>query len=182
MSRLRFHTDVAVFEMFPDARDHIRTPPVGEPPLAFVDRLAKRSAFEDALAFCAYALPRREAVAWGCRSLGGLGMPPRGDRPALEAAEAWVAMPAEETRRTAYDRWRDGDREDPVTWLALAAAWSGGSLLPDVAASPPAARHLTAMAVRTGLRLALHRISKADKPRVARAWIAQAKRFAEDGL
>ncbi len=182
MSRLRFHTDVAVFEMFPDARDHVRTPPIGKPPLDFVARLVKRGTFEEALAFCAYVLPRREAVAWGCGSLHAAPQRLVKDRASLEAAEAWVQMPAEEARRHAHDRWRDGDREDPACWLALAAAWSGGSLLPDLAASPPAARHLTAMAVRVALRLAFHAIPASGKPQVARGWIAQACRLAEHGL
>lgn len=182
MPRLRFHTDVAVFDTFPDASDHIRTPPTGGPPLAFVARLVKREAWEEALAFCAYALPRREAVAWGCRSLRPLPPAESGGRPELEAAEAWVDAPGEDARRDAYARWCDGDKEDPLTWLALAAAWSGGTLLPDVPASPLAARHLTAMAVRTALRLALHRVPQRDRPAIARGWIARACDLAEKGL
>src|SRR5262249_36834639 len=68
----------------------------GHTPAAFVAVLAEGGHHADAARFAAFALPRREAVAWACRcaraALGADAPPTAWD--ALHAAERWVAAPS----------------------------------------------------------------------------------------
>ena len=178
---MRFNTDRALFDAFPTARDHIKAEPADVPPAVFATDLVKRGKSEDAIAFCAYLLARREAVAWGCRCMRGVlgsGTP----SPGLLAAETWVGAPSENARVAAYERWNDGDREDPSTWLALAAVWSGGSLVPTLPNAMPAPPYLTANMVRVALVLALNRRPLQAKAGDAQDWVRAGLRLAETGL
>ncbi|MCW6506728.1 DUF6931 family protein [Lichenifustis flavocetrariae] len=182
---MRFNTDRALFDAFPSARDHVKTEPTGGTPAAFLKLLLDCHSFDEAISFCAYLLPRREAVAWGCRCLRSNlrdGASSHAASPALLAAEAWAEAPSEERRRTAHACWEKGDKESPASWLALGAAWSGASVAPDTPNPMPAAPHLTATMVRVALILLLHPIPKIGKPNVAREWIADGSRIAEFGL
>lgn len=159
MSRMRFTTARDVFDAFPAARDDIDAEPTDDGPLAYLRTLMDSETPEDAVAFCAYLLPRRESVWWACqcvRSLNSPRKPPEED--ALAAAESWVREPEEEHRQRALQLGTLNERSAPTTWLALAAAWSGGSMMLEdqpVVLSPA---HLTAKAVRAAVLTALARI------------------------
>jgi len=85
---------------------------------------------EDAVTFCAYLLPRREAVWWACRCARTPLNKIAEDRAAgLLAAEAWVEEPDDERRQVALDIGTRGHCDDPLTWVALAAGWTGGLLV-----------------------------------------------------
>ncbi len=183
---MRFNTDAALFDAFPTARAHIATAPLDVPPAVFVDGLVKASKFDEGLSFCSYLLARREAVAWGCRCWrtrlvqdAGPGAPPS---PGIDAAEAWAEAPSDKRRLKAYDDWTTGNREDPATWFALAAAWSGGSMIPSLPNSPSAAPHLTATLVRVGLLLMLNRVTASERPTSAKQWIDAGLHLAKIGL
>ncbi len=178
---MRFNTDQALFDAFPSARDHVKTEPTGGSPAVFLKTLIERGTLEEAISFCAYLLPRREAVAWGCRCFRS-GLRDQATGPALLAAEAWAKSPSEVRRREAYALWDKGDKEEPANWLALGAAWSGGGVVPDLPNSPAAAPHLTATMIRVALILLLHSTLKDSKPAVAREWVAIGSRIAEFGL
>ncbi len=184
MTRVRFNTDRALFDAFPSARDFVKTEPLGVPPQVFLRTLMGDRKFDEALSFCAYLLPRREAVAWGCRCLRHLSHSPAEAvvPSSLKAAEAWVEEPSEEARLAAHQQWTAGDKNDPTVWLALAAAWSGGSLTPDQVHSLPAQPHLTASMVRVALLLGVHRLKVPEKTVYVEAWIADGSRIAEAGL
>lgn len=180
-SGVRFNTDRALFDAFPTARDHIKAEPAGVPPAVFATDLVKRGKAEDAIAFCAYLLARREAVAWGCRCFRGVlgnGTP----SPGLLAAETWVDAPSEDARLAAYERWNDGDREDPSSWLAIAAVWSGGSLVPNLPNAMAAPPFLTANMVRVALVLTLNKRPRHAKAGDAQEWVRAGLRIAETGL
>ena len=183
---VRFNTDRALFDAFPSARDHIRTEPTDGTPTAFLRLLLDRQSFDEAISFCAYLLPRREAVAWGCRCLRSKlseeAQPTHAATPALLAAEAWAEAPSEQRRRAAYACWEQGDKENAASWLALGAAWSGGSVAPDAPNPMPAAPHLTATMVRVALILLLHPVPKNRKSAIAQEWMADGARIAEFGL
>ena len=66
MSRVRFTTARSVFETFPELASKSTVSPTDEPAIVFLKSLSARQKFEDAVAFCAHLLPRREAVWWGC--------------------------------------------------------------------------------------------------------------------
>ncbi len=181
-TRIRFTTAAQVFEAFPAARDDIEARPTQDPPLAFLRALAASDTPEDAVAFCAYVLPRREAVWWACQCVRGMIPAPGADEQAgLAAAEAWVREPEEERRLQALRLGMGADRGLPTTWLALAAAWSGGSMaLPEDGVAVPSPPHLTAQAVRAAVLIALARIGARERAAYIATCLDGALRLAGD--
>src|SRR3954447_5173478 len=120
MFQTRFVTTLALFETFPRSVTKIAAEPTDEPPNIFLKRLSAQHKFEDAITFSAYLLPRREAVWWACRSVRAslCGIAASRARP-ISAAEAWVYDPCDENRRTALEAGKQGDNNDPLSWLAL---------------------------------------------------------------
>ena len=151
-SRLRFTSARQIFDTFQSASDDIATPPANEAPLDFARKLARSSRPIEAVAFCAYLLPRREAVWWACQCVRAIQGDQAGADLALKAAEAWVREPEEATRRAALDLGASENRRAPTTWLARAAGWSGGDMAAAGLAPTPAPPHLTAKAVLRGDR------------------------------
>ena len=72
MTRVRFATAIDLFETFPEVSKTIGVPPTDKPPLDFLRGLSAQGRLEDAVTFCAYLLPRREAVWWSCASVRAL--------------------------------------------------------------------------------------------------------------
>ena len=109
MAHLRFTTARELFEAFPTARDDIGAEPTDEGPWAFLKTLLASPTPEDAIAFCAYLLPRREAVWWACQCVRVLA-PPRdeAEQAALDTAETWVREPEESRRRPSNSMPRPG--------------------------------------------------------------------------
>jgi hypothetical protein len=128
MSIIRFTTAQDVFAAFPTARQDIKAQPGEQQTLDFLDELVVSGQLRDAVAYCAYILPRREAVWWACQCIRHADAA-RSDAEvaALEAAEVWAHDPGEETRQAAMTAGMTGDRNCAATWAALAAAWSGGN-------------------------------------------------------
>src|SRR5215467_11903561 len=130
MSRVRFATARALYETFPADVTRITVAPTDEAPVTFLKNLSDSGKLEDAVTFCAYLLPRREAVWWACRSARTAPGRIADERaPALLAAEAWVSDPDDEHRQTALEVGIKGHCDDPLTWVALAAGWAGGFLV-----------------------------------------------------
>jgi hypothetical protein len=167
-----------VFDAFPSAADDVRAEPSDEAPVAFAYALAEGPTPEDALSFCAYLLPRREAVWWSCQSVRAF-MPALIDKEmhVLQTAEAWVREPVDQNRRAAMSVGMDGDRNVATTWVALAAAWSGGTMVVGESAVP-VAPHLTARAVRIAVLTALARVPAKDRASRIRACLDGAIRLA----
>jgi hypothetical protein len=107
-------------------------------PAAFLARLAGERLWTDAIRFLAFALPRREGVWWACLSARRMlaRAPAEVDRgpllAAIEAAEAWVRRPCEETRRPAFGRAEAAGFDTPAGYAALAAFWTGNLSSPDL--------------------------------------------------
>ena len=117
----RFSSANDVFEAFPAARDDIDVPPTDEAAAAYFMRsLMASDTPEDTVAFCAYLLPRREAVWWGCQSVKSLHPAARSSEEdqALAAAEAWVREPEEERRAEAGAPPRHGEQPHRPDHLA----------------------------------------------------------------
>src|SRR5215475_5678005 len=156
MALLRFAAVRYVFEAFPTAHVDINTAPSDQPPIAYLRDLAKGATPDDALAFCAYLLPRREAVWWASQCVRALlSGPTAGDEAALGAAEAWVREPAEANRRRVLAAGLAADRRAASTWVALAAGWSGGPMVVSDQGGPPAPPQLTAQSAFTAIEIAL---------------------------
>jgi len=92
---------------------------------------------------------------------------PRADENRMLAfAEAWVEDPDEHRRRKALSAGTVGDPKSPATWVALAAGWSGGSIVPEEMGHVPADPEQTAKAVRVAVFIALSRIEAREKQQV----------------
>jgi hypothetical protein len=179
-SRVRFATARNVFDAFADLRYVVPTPGDESGPLDYARYLLVSPRPADAIVFLAYLLPRREAVWWARQCVGAILGPPA-DNAALRAAEAWVRAPEEENRRAALEIGTAEDQRAATTWLALAAAWSGGSMCaPD---KKPMAAPISACAKAANAAIILA-ICVGD-PLAIGPWIiacAEAGlRFAEDG-
>jgi hypothetical protein len=177
MQRIRFSAAVDVFEAFPPARDDVRTPPGNEAPLDFLKRLQKTEPNE-AVAFCAYVLPKREAVWWACQSIKGLGALAGRDAEAVALAEAWVRDPEDGERRAALDFAGACDASRAPTWLAFAAGWSGGSIGPVDGPHAAPGAHLTAKAIRAALSLGLAGVPGPDRAAATAKCIDSCIKFA----
>src|SRR6266851_4205624 len=70
MSLVRFATAEALFETFPELSQKISAKPSQQFPMEFLRTLVAAGKIEDAVTFCAYLLPRREAAWWACRGAG----------------------------------------------------------------------------------------------------------------
>jgi Family of unknown function (DUF6931)/FHA domain len=122
----------------------------------YVELLASREQFLDALRVVAHALAKRSAVAWSCRcvrSAAGEDLSPL-DEAALKAAEEWVAEPNEVRRRKAEAAAAAAEHGTPAAWTATAAFWSTGSMGPTTAPVVPPAHQLTAHAAAGAVMLA----------------------------
>ena len=177
---LRFNTVRALFDTFPSAQKDVAVEPQDIEPTVLARSLAAGGKIDEAVSLCAYMLSRRDAVGWGCRSLRTLN---GGDRtystPALKAAELWVEEATELRKAAARDVGAAGDDNEPSTWMARAAGWSGGNFGPKIPFPVPA--HLNAVGVRVGVILALYRLRPAEKLDRGRACVEDAVRLAEGG-
>ena len=183
MSQIRFATARDVFNSFTLAPSSINAEPTDELPIDFLRGLVAKGKLEDALTFCGYLLPRREAVWWGCRSVRALlGEAARTNADGLNLAEAWVRQPDPERRMAAETFSKTADPDRPMTWLASAAAWSGGvvSIGTSPAIAPPP--ELTSHAARVAILLSARHLTPAERRSGLSACIDDGARLAETGL
>ena len=153
MTSVRFATVSDLYDAFPTAR-RCRSARAREPSLTFLQSLVEERVGQ-AVSFCAYLLPRREAVWWGCQSLRALRHPY--ERPRLRRLTPPRPGSTSRTKSRARGaRARKPRRPGlPATWMALAAGWSGGSIAPPEMRSVPPAPYQTARAIRAGLLIAM---------------------------
>jgi len=176
MPRLRFETVRDLLEAFPIAERLIEVEPSDAPSLQFLEGLIARGELDRAVGFCAFLLPRREAVWWGCRTVRALiAVPSRDEETAIRAAEEWVRQPEEDRRATALELGVRGNSELPSTYLALAAGWSGGRISMGAGEPIPVPPHQTARVVRAAVLVAACRVPMEQRPDVLR-------RCLEDGI
>jgi len=154
MAHLRFATVKDLFEAYPTAGGDVGVSAEAEPSLGFLRRMLTERTPQPGLAFCAYLLPRREAVWWAsqCLRLTAENLTAV-DLASLAAAEDWVREPAEAKRQDLVSKSETLGKDRASTWIVLAAAFSGGTFSPVKDVSVPVTGHATAQAVRTGLIL-----------------------------
>jgi hypothetical protein len=166
MKRLRFAMASQVFDAFPTAREDIEAKPADLEPFAYLDGLVKGPTPEDAVGFCAYLLPRREAVMWACQCIRSIESPvASADQDVLELAEAWVKDPQEQNRQAALAAGLKVPVKSASALAALGAAWSGGSMLEDPERPVPPPAYLTAQAIRAAVLTTLAQVSTKDRGR-----------------
>jgi hypothetical protein len=182
MSQVRFVTVRDLFDSYPSASADVGAAEDSMRSLEFIRALVGKKAWQPAVSFCAYLLPRRVAVAWACRSLRRMVAELKPDEERmLGFAEDWVEEPEEPRRRKALASGTMGDPRSPATWVVLAAGWSGGSVVPDVMGYAPADPEQTAKAIRVGLFIALSRLEGDAKHRVMTACLQDGIQFASGG-
>lgn len=183
MPRLRFEQVRDVIEAFPSAAFELDIEPSDERSLDFLGSLAGGGEFDKAVGFCAYLLPRREAVWWGCRSTRKF--VPKGtldEEEGFRLAEEWVREPEEERRLAALELGMRYNSKLPTTHLALAAGWSGRSFSIAGGDPIPIQPHQTARAVRAAILIAACRASQSERPELMRGCIEDGIRIAVDGM
>ncbi len=176
MSQTRFSTVQDLLDAYPMARHDIGKAENAMASLDFLRAAVKAGNWHGAVSFCSYLLPRRVAVAWGCRSLRR--MKDRFDASenrALGFTEDWVAEPDERSRNKALALGNANDPEQPATWLALAAGWSGGSVVPPEFDHVDPQPEQTARAVRAALLIGLCGLGWDSRDRIMTACL-------EDGI
>jgi hypothetical protein len=183
MSRLRFATAQALFDAFPEVSQKVGTGPTDQSPIDFLKALSSANKLPDAVTICAYLLPRREAVWWACgcvRALSGNIAP---DRAAgLLAAEAWVYEPDDKHRQAALDVGTKGEATNPMTWLALAAGWSGGILVSSTTKQVSVPQYMTARAARIAVLTTVPKVRKDARAARLHECVLQGIKLAEVGL
>lgn len=98
----------------------------------FIEALVAADLFDDAVRVTAHDLGIPASLTWAAdcvRDGHGAGLGPA-DVAALEAATAWIDDPSEEHRQAANAAAEATDYSTGAPWVALAAAWSEGSLAP----------------------------------------------------
>ena len=176
MPRLRFETVRDLLEAFPLAEGLIDIEPNDEPSLRFLQALVARGEFDKAVGFCAFLLPRREAVWWGCRTVKTF-IPERSaqEEEAIRIAEEWVHEPEDERRVAALELGKRASSKLATTYLALAAGWSGGRLTVGADEAVPVPPHQTAQVVQAAVLIAACRVDMDARSGVLR-------RCLEDGI
>jgi hypothetical protein len=182
MSQARFATVRDLFDTFPSASADVGAAEGGMRSLDFVHSKVGKNDWQSAVSFCAYLLPRRVAVAWACRSIRRMTGELRSDEERmLGFAEDWVGEPEEPRRRKVLAAGTMGDTKSPATWVALAAGWSGGNVVPDEMGYAPADPEQTAKAVRVAFFIALSRLEGDAKHRLMTACLEDGIKFASGG-
>jgi len=179
MGQVRFSTVRDLFDAYPSAPDDVGEADDSLHSLDFLRSRIGARQWQPAISYCAYLLPRRGTVAWACRSLRRMtqGLAPEEDR-MVGFAEAWVEQPEEPRRRKALASGNMGSPRSPATWIALAAGWSGGSIVPAELGYAAADPEQTAKAVRVALFIALSRLDDDSKDRVMTACLEDAIQLA----
>ena len=181
MSLVRFATAEALFETFPELSQKISAKPSQQFPMEFLRTLATGK-IEDAVTFCSYLLPRREAVWWACKCARAPSGQIAEDRAvALLAAEAWVKEPDDKRRQAALEVGTRGHCDDPLTWVALAAGWAGGFLGSGPHLSIPMPQYMTARATHAAILISASNVKRDQRPAYLQACVADGARLAENG-
>lgn len=183
MSRIRFTTARSVFDTFPELARKSTVAATDDPAIVFLKNLSANQKFEEAVAFCAHLLPRREAVWWGCGTVRSfLHDIPQSRAAPLVAAETWVHEPTDAHRLQALQIGTRSDDSDCLTWLARGAGWAGGMLSTVPSPPVPVPQYLTARAIRVAVLLAVPHIAVSERPGRKSACIAEGIRLAERGF
>ena len=178
MALIRFVTARDVFNAFPTAQQDVNAEPSDVASLEYLQQLADGGELNKAVSFCAYLLPRREAVWWGCQCVKTI-LPklPAEEVALLEVAQDWVKLPEEDQRIAALEQGMRSNPNWPSTWLALAAGWSGGNILLGIQATAPAPPEQTARALRGAILCAVSRRAPMEREKALRGCIADAVRL-----
>jgi len=162
-----------VLARYEASKDALALVKPGMAPEPFLDRLQGVGLYEDALAFLAYALPRREALWWGLacvRKVTPADAPPE-IAAALAATDAWTAAPSEERRRAALKAAEAATYGTPAGCLALAVFFNEGSLAPPDCPPIPVGEWFCARTVAAAVHLGSLALGPEQSEKTARDYV-----------
>jgi hypothetical protein len=107
-------------------------------PSGYLEELEKQELYTDAVRFLAYKLPTDAGIKWASACMKELRSPEsqKEKDEALEAANAWIKTPGDQTRFAAKEAAGKATKGDSKL-LAMAVFMSGGSLAPPGAPETP---------------------------------------------
>lgn len=179
--RIRFTTAAQVAEAFPAVAEDLGDVPGDVTPLEYVEQLVASENAMTGLMFTALALPKRDAVWWGCLALRGMGKADPLTAEGLRLAETWCRHPEEEERRAAGEFAQENYFEGAGPWIAFAAFTTSGSMAPAGLQAVPPSAEVCGKSVAMAIMLATEHedaFEMIDNQKVA---IASAADFANDG-
>ena len=138
----------------------------------------------EAVKLVAHALPKREAVWWGCMCVDATRPDPLPDWDTLarRAAEAWVRSPGDDgLRRAAGDAAQRTQFQTAEAWVAMGAFWSSGSMAPEGAPAVPAGETFTALAISGAVVLAAVRFRPGEAKARLERFLTSARDIAAGG-
>ena len=178
---LREQLAEALFVRIPEMGQDIAARPVGgQHSLDFLRRLLTGATPEEAATFVAYALGPRQSIWWGHECLQARpDLLTEMDRAMMALAAAWVGTPGEAARYAALDAGQAAPARGPGVWLALAAGWSGGSMVgPDLPAVT-VREFVLGRAVSAAVLTALARVPQEKRGRMLEHYIAMGEVLAK---
>jgi len=148
-----------------------------------LNRLEAGGFLLEATRLIAHALPKREAVWWAsmCAAHTAPANLPQADKAAREAAEDWVRLQTDKSRRLAWDRAQASGCATPESWAAIAAFWSGDSMSPEGQPAVPPAPDLPGTAVAGAVALAAVRGDVTRQEARLRRFLESARNIAAGG-
>ena len=179
--RIRFTTAAQVAEAFPAVGEDLGDVPADISPLEYVEQLVAVDNAMTGLMFTALALPRRDAVWWGCLSLRGMGASDPLTAEGLRLAEAWCRHPEEEERRAAGEFAQENYFEGAGPWIAFAAFTTSGSMAPAGLQAVPPSAEVCGKSVAMAIMLATQNEDAFVTIANQKVAIASATDFANDG-
>jgi len=101
-------------------------------PEPFIDALVEQQQYADAIRVLAIYLPKPTAIRWAleCFTTAGHGTLSPTDQNCVHTVHAWLDEPGDSQRRAAKDAAEASEYSGPVSWIAMAVFWSGGSIAP----------------------------------------------------
>lgn len=148
---------------------------------SFLAALLAARMWDEAVRVLAFGLPKRKAVWWACLCARVALGPEPPQAAAVAAAEAWVFAPNEDNRRTCEAAATAAGHQTAASWAAVAAFWSGGSLVAaDLPAVPPG-EQLTGTAVSGAVMLAAAAGPAAEIPQRYQQFLAAGIDIANGG-
>lgn len=155
MANLRFSTAQQIIDAFPVLKDEFKDAELHLHPFEYVRQMINKGQIQQALALCAFMLPKREAVQWLCESLRqSAAVFTENDEVLLKLAEDWAHNPSEKLRGAALSAAMNSGFLTGPAWAAAAAGWSGGDIGNDPANPAPPPPHLTGQAVKSAFTVA----------------------------
>ncbi|MGD1924301.1 MAG: hypothetical protein ACFB03_08930 [Paracoccaceae bacterium] len=152
--RIRFTTAAQVSEAFPAIVEDLGELPDDVAPVDYVQQLVDAEDITTALFFMALALPKRDAVWWGCLALRGTAGSDPLTAEGLRLAEAWCRQPEEEERRAAGAFAEENYFEGAGPWIAFSAFTTSGSMAPAGLQAVPPSPEVSGKAVAMAIMLA----------------------------